>query len=211
MRLLPRPEEGETAVPINYTTIGAINARLKRSGLPEAEVTVVAFGWTDAEPEAYTGVWVLGSALKTDGLTFISADEIDSLEPQTPAAETALARANAEIARALRDAEEAKLERDAAIRRADAAGAVALVEEEVIREVEVERDVARQEARIAEDVAVAATEHSIEVDAKLDTLEQEAAQPAEESESDAPKSERKRSTTARSKKTTAAPRRAANR
>ena len=28
---------------------------------------------TDAEPEAYTGVWVLGSAPKTDGLTFISA------------------------------------------------------------------------------------------------------------------------------------------
>jgi hypothetical protein len=206
-------------VPINYTTIGAINARLKRSGLPEAEVTVVAFGWTDAEPEAYTGVWVLGSALKTDGLTFISANEIDSLQPHTPAAETALARANAEIARAnadigraLREAEEAKLERDAAIRRADAAGAVALVEEEAIREVEVERDVARQETRIAEEVAVAATEHALEADAKLDTLEQAAEERAVEgSESDAPKSERKRSTTARSKKTTAAPRRAAKR
>ena len=86
---------------INYTTIGPITAKLTAEGQKETtEVTVVAFGWNDAEPEKNTGVWVLG---KAPGLAFLPANEISSLEPMSGASERAIMMA-ADALEAVREA-----------------------------------------------------------------------------------------------------------
>jgi hypothetical protein len=82
-------------VSITYTATSAITASITTTTdypnpLKDDEVTVLAFGWVDAQPETSTGVWVLGA--KTAGVTFIPTKAIKSLAPSVPKVETDLAR-----------------------------------------------------------------------------------------------------------------------
>lgn len=111
-------------MPTNYTTIGPITAKIAAEGLEQPEdVTVVAFGWTNAEPEQITGVWVLGAA-GAPGLAFFPGSQIQSLEPTSGASERAIMIA----ADALERADRAREERDEAVREALVAEVVAAVE-----------------------------------------------------------------------------------
>ena len=60
---------------MNYTTVGPVKAMLCAREHQDTEVTVLAFGWNDAEPEKIAGVWALGAA---PGLTFIPESQIES-------------------------------------------------------------------------------------------------------------------------------------
>src|ERR1700722_9044305 len=114
-------------MPINHTAIGPVWARMISA--EQTEVTVVAFGWDDADPERSTGVWVLGA---DRSLTFIRDSSVRSLTPLTQVGvaalreelEDATQRAETRLAEVQRLEEIAALlvaERDAERRRAEAA------------------------------------------------------------------------------------------
>lgn len=69
---------------INYTPTTPVTCILITTDdhhlvLRDEEVSLLAFGWADAQPEKCTGVWVLGA--NTRGVTFIPTKAIYSLAP----------------------------------------------------------------------------------------------------------------------------------
>ena len=154
---------------INYTPIGPITARLTTAGREEEEakeVTVVAFGWTDAEPKQNTGVWVLGNA---PGLAFLPVNEIRSLEPMSGAGERAIMIA----ADALETADKAREERDAAVREALVADIVAAVESRAAAQAREQLDEAMREVLVAEVVAAVESRAAVQARQELDEAVQE--------------------------------------
>ena len=143
-------------MPINYTTIGPINAKMTakpREGEvkpPEGEVTVVAFGWNDAEPEQITGVWALGAPPKPPGLAFIPRSQIQSLEPTNGLNDRAM--------RALEEVTEAFNKRDEAVRQAYAAERVAVTATLAAIRALRERDVIRLDELALERLVIATTQ-----------------------------------------------------
>ena len=97
---------------VRYAAIGPIDAELTTTGSVRGEaVTVVAFGWRDAEPQRMAGVWVFGA----DGLMFVAAEQVKSLKPHTPAAIADRKRTERMAARAMELALRALGERDDAV------------------------------------------------------------------------------------------------
>ncbi len=99
---------------INYTAINPLTATLATTpgytGVPPGnEVTVLAFGWADAEPETTTGVWVLGQ--DAGQVIFVPASGIERLEPCNPKLEAAIeeTRETADSARDLANRLNAKV------------------------------------------------------------------------------------------------------
>jgi hypothetical protein len=174
---------------INYTPIGPITARLTTAGREEeeaTEVTVAAFGWTDAEPEQSTGVWVLGNA---PGLAFLPANEIRSLEPMSEAHERTIMIA----ADALEKADKAREEREEAVREALVADIVAAVESRAAAQAREQLDEAMREVLVAEVVAAVESRGAAQAREQLDEAVQEMhdiGKSREQSKSRAPKGSR---------------------
>lgn len=164
---------------INYTATSAINALLTTTdgdgdALREAEVTLLAFGWADAQPETNTGVWVLGTA--TGEVTFIPARAIMGLRPRPSNVESALIGIREEAAEAHRVASELQLRFDQVMPQVQAAADLA------VEGIELAGD-AKEEAEEAEDKLET-------VAAKLETVDERQAtaapqEPADEPEPDA--------------------------
>lgn len=100
---------------INYTATSAINAWLTTTDADgdtqcEYEVTLLAFGWADTQPETTTGIWVLGAA--TGGLKFIPARALMGLTPRPSHVESALLGIKEEAAEAQRVASDLQLRFD---------------------------------------------------------------------------------------------------
>ena len=154
---------------INYTTIGPIDAKMtakprEGEGMAlEREVTVVAFGWNNSEPEQITGVWALGGPAGARGLAFIRRSQIERLEPISGLNERAI--------RALEEVTEAFSERDEAVRQAHAAERVAVAATHAAIRALRERDVAVTDELAAERVAVAATRAAARAHRERDVAE----------------------------------------
>lgn len=139
---------------INYTATSAIRAWLttideSANTLREEEVTLLAFGWADAQPETSTGVWVLGAT--TGGVTFIPAPVITGLKPCPSHVESALLGIKEEAAEAQRLASDLQLRFDQVMPQVRAAEGLAVGAMEVAVEAKEEVAVVAEEVETVEE------------------------------------------------------------